>query len=97
MTSTANTRSGINPATGQPNPPVPVATAEDLDRSVDAAQQAFRKWSKTTYDQRRAALKAFGDAIEANQDALARLMTMEQGKPLTQANMEVGLAATWAR
>ena len=97
MTSTANTRTGINPATGQPNPPVPVATADDLDRAVDAAQQAFRKWSKTSYDQRRAALKAFGDAIEANQDALARLMTMEQGKPLTQANMEVGLAVTWAR
>src|SRR5699024_7343813 len=53
--------------------------------------------NKTSYDQRRAALKAFGDVIEANQDALARLMTMEQGKPLTQANMEVGLAATWAR
>lgn len=97
MTSTANTRTGINPATGQPNPPVPVATADDLDRAVDAAQQAFRTWSKTSYDQRRAALKAFGDAIEANQDALARLMTMEQGKPLTQANMEVGLAVTWAR
>lgn len=76
---------------------MPVATTDDLDRAVDAAQQAFRKWSKTSYDQRRAALKAFGDAIEANQDALARLMTMEQGKPLTQANVEVGAAAAWAR
>lgn len=97
MTSTANTRTGINPATGQPNPPVPVATADDLDRAVDAAQQAFRKWSKTSYDQRRTALKAFGDAIEANQDALARLLTMEQGKPLTQSNVEVGAAVVWAR
>ena len=97
MTSTANTRTGTNPATGQPNPPVPVATADDLDRAVDAAQQAFRTWSKTSYDQRRAALKAFGDAIEANHDALARLLTMEQGKPLAQSNVEVGAAATWAR
>ena len=76
---------------------MPVATADDLDRAVDAAQQAFRKWSKTSYDQRRAALKTFGDAIEANQEALARLLTMEQGKPLTQSSVEVGAAVAWAR
>lgn len=97
MTSSANTRHGINPATGEKNPPVPVATSQDLDRAVDAAQQAFKKWSKTTLDQRRAALSALADAIDANKDAMIQLLTREQGKPLTQAASEVSLAAASAR
>ncbi|BCS30589.1 uncharacterized protein APUU_80892A [Aspergillus puulaauensis] len=59
--------------------PRPRRDPEDLNRSVDAAQQAFRKWSKTFYDQRCAALMAFGDVIEANQDSLACFLTMEVG------------------
>lgn len=76
---------------------MPVSTSQDLDRAVDAAQQAFRKWSKTTFDERRAALSALADAIDANKDALAQLLTKEQGKPLTQASLEVDLAAASAR
>lgn len=76
---------------------MPVATREDLDRAVDAAQQAFKKWSKTTFEQRRAALHAYADAIEENKDALASILTMEQGKPLTQSSMEIGFGIQWVR
>ncbi|GFF27415.1 probable aldehyde dehydrogenase [Aspergillus udagawae] len=97
LTTTAQTRHGINPANRQPNPEVPVSTQEDLDRAVDAARRAFRTWSKTSFDERRTALNAFADKIEANKDALARLMTQEQGKPLSQSTVEVGMAVQWTR
>ncbi|KAE8150870.1 Aldehyde/histidinol dehydrogenase [Aspergillus avenaceus] len=97
LTSTAQTRHSINPANKQPNPPVPVATQADLDRAVTVARAAFKKWSKTSFEERRSALSAYGDAIEANKDALARLLTQEQGKPLSQSTVEVGMAATWAK
>lgn len=97
LTTTAQTRHSINPATGQPNPPAPLSTPEDLDRAVEAAQQAFRKWSKATIEQRRAALSAYADDMEANQDALVQLLTTEQGKPLSQSAVEVGAAIATAR
>ncbi|RAK96032.1 aldehyde dehydrogenase family protein [Aspergillus ibericus CBS 121593] len=94
---TAQTRHGINPATGQPNPEVPLSTAEDLDRAVAAATRAFRNWSRTSFDDRRAAVHAFADRVEANKEALAALLTREQGKPLNQATTEVAMALQWAR
>ncbi|GIJ88214.1 hypothetical protein Asppvi_007132 [Aspergillus pseudoviridinutans] len=97
LTTTAQTRHGINPANRQPNPEVPVSTQEDLDRAVDAARKAFRTWSKTSVDERRTALNTFADKIEANKDALARLMTQEQGKPLSQSTVEVRMAVQWTR
>ncbi|KAF7588117.1 hypothetical protein BBP40_006150 [Aspergillus hancockii] len=97
LTTTAETRHGINPANRQPNPEVPVSTAEDLDKAVTAARRAFKKWSRTSFDERRAALHAFADAFEANKDSFARLLTQEQGKPLSQASMEVEKAIEWTR
>ncbi|CEL02152.1 Putative Aldehyde dehydrogenase [Aspergillus calidoustus] len=97
LLATETTRHGINPATKQPNPEVPVTTAADLDRAVTAARAAYKKWSRTTFDERRQALNAYADALEANKDALAALLTQEQGKPLTQSSVEVGMAVTWTR
>ena len=97
MISTTQVPHGINPANKQQNPPVPVANEADLDRAVNGARAAFMKWSKTPLEERRKAVAAYGDAIEANKDAFARLLTREQGKPISQANVEVGLAATWAK
>ncbi|KAB8263620.1 Aldehyde/histidinol dehydrogenase [Aspergillus pseudonomiae] len=97
LTTTAETRHGINPANQQPNPEVPVSTAADLDKAVNAARQAFKTWSQTSIDERRQALSAFADAIEENKDTLARLLTQEQGKPLNQAAGEIDNAVIWAR
>ena len=49
---TASTRRGINPATEEPNPDVPVSTPEDVDDAVAAARSAFETWSKQSYDVR---------------------------------------------
>ncbi|KAJ5726985.1 hypothetical protein N7493_006012 [Penicillium malachiteum] len=97
LTSTAITRHAINPATSQPNPEVPISTQEDLDKAIDAAQKAFKTWSKTSFEERRTALHAYADAIEANAEQFAQTLTMEQGKPLTQSSTEVGMASAWIR
>ncbi|OGE56158.1 hypothetical protein PENARI_c003G10123 [Penicillium arizonense] len=97
LTSTSQTRHGVNPANTQPNPPVPVSTQDDLDKAVKSARAAFKSWSKTSFDERRKALLAWADAIDANADGFAKTLTMEQGKPLTQATVEVGLTGIWTR
>ncbi|KAF5856728.1 hypothetical protein ETB97_006781 [Aspergillus alliaceus] len=97
LTTTAQTRHGINPANRQPNPEVPLSTAEDLDKAVIAARKAFKTWSRTSIEERREATTAFADAIDSNKDSLAKLLTQEQGKPLTQAAGEIENAVKWAR
>ena len=97
LTQTSDTRHGINPANSQPNPPVPVSTQGDLDTAVKVARDAFKTWAKTSFEERRKALSAWADAIDANAEEFAKILTMEQGKPLTQASVEVGMASTWIR
>ncbi|CAG8076015.1 unnamed protein product [Penicillium salamii] len=97
LTQTSQTRHGINPANSQPNPPVPVSTQEDLDAAVKAARVAFKTWAKTSFEERRKALSAWADAIEANASGFAKTLTMEQGKPLSQSSVEVGMSGTWIR
>lgn len=95
LTTTAEKRHGINPANRQPNPEVPVSTAADLDRAVECARDAFTKWSRTSVEERRTAIRGFAGAIQANQVALAALLTQEQGKPLDQANVELSMTLKW--
>jgi acyl-CoA reductase-like NAD-dependent aldehyde dehydrogenase len=64
---------------------------------VKAAGAASKSWAKTSFDDRRKALLAWADAIDANTDGFAKTLTMEQGKPLTQATVEVGMCGTWTR
>ncbi|CAG8108249.1 unnamed protein product [Penicillium nalgiovense] len=97
LTTTSETRHGINPANTQPNPPVPISTQDDLDKAVKAAEDAFKGWAKTTFEERRKALLAWADAIDANADGFGQTLTMEQGKPLTQSSAEVGMAGVWIR
>ncbi|GAB1215636.1 hypothetical protein ATERTT37_004828 [Aspergillus terreus] len=91
------TRRGVNPATAEPNPAVPVATQEDLDKAVQAARAAFKTWFRSSFEERRAALHAYAVAIEANIDGFSKTLTMEQGKPLSQSTTEVRMAGTWIR
>jgi acyl-CoA reductase-like NAD-dependent aldehyde dehydrogenase len=97
LTQTTETRHGINPANGELNPPVPVSAQNDLDTATKAARDAFKTWAKTSFEERRQALGAWADAIEANAEGFARTLTMEQGKPLTQSSVEVGMASSWIK
>ena len=81
LVSTSKTRHGINPATKKANPPVPVATPEDLDAAVEAGKAAYKKWSRVPIEERRKAILAFADALAAQKEDFAKMLTTEQGKP----------------
>lgn len=84
----------LNPATEQVVARVPRATRSDLDRAVAAARRAQPQWAAKTYEERRAHVKRMADALRAQQDTLAELLTREQGKPLSQSREEITRAAT---
>ncbi len=75
----------LEPATGRVIARVPDSTAEDADRAVAAAKKAFPAWAQTPAQERSRLLLAVADAIEANLDELARLESMDTGKPLALA------------
>ncbi|CAG7931451.1 unnamed protein product [Penicillium olsonii] len=91
------TRHGLNPATLEALPEVPVATPEDLDRAADAAKAAFKLWSATPYEDRKKAVLAYADAIEQYSDQFRDLLITEQGKPSFQATLETENAIKWIR
>lgn len=71
---------GYNPATGAVISQVPLASAEEVDLAVQAAQRAFVGWSATTPLRRARILFKFKELIEANADRLAALISSEHGK-----------------
>lgn len=83
----------VNPANEQVIAQVPDCGQEELDRAVAAARAAFKTWSKTPIDDRRAVIMKISTAIKDNADELMRLLTSEQGKPHAQAKGEIYGAA----
>jgi len=84
----------INPATEEVLASCPRASKAQLDEAVAAAKAAFPGWAATPIEERKKALGAIADVIEANANDLARLLTQEQGKPIADATGEVyGTAA----
>jgi succinate-semialdehyde dehydrogenase/glutarate-semialdehyde dehydrogenase len=85
----------INPATGLKLGTVPRAGKAETRRAIEAAQQAFLSFRKTSALERSKLLRKLHDAIMDNQEALAELLTMEQGKSLTESRGEVGSSAAY--
>jgi len=84
----------LNPATEEVLAECPRASKNQLDAAVAAAKMAFPAWAATPIEERRKLVIQMADAIEANANELARLLTSEQGKPLADATGEVlGMAA----
>jgi acyl-CoA reductase-like NAD-dependent aldehyde dehydrogenase len=86
----AKTMEVVNPATGQPFALASRASVEQLNASVASAKRAFPAWSALTFSERRERLEALASAMEGRFEEFARLLTMEQGKPLNQARHEIG-------
>ena len=93
----AQTMAVINPATEQPVADAPRANAHQINEAVAAAKAAYPAWSAKPIEERRKVLLKIADAVEAHVDELARLLTQEQGKPLTFAKGEVGGLAAFFR
>ncbi|MGD7002571.1 aldehyde dehydrogenase family protein [Corynebacterium halotolerans] len=88
-----------DPATGELVGHAPEHTVDDLHRAVDTAVEKQRDWAKLTDAERCEYLNRAADAVEAAGEALAELVSREQGKPLNGpgARFEAGACATWLR
>ncbi|MEM1376703.1 MAG: NAD-dependent succinate-semialdehyde dehydrogenase [Pseudomonadota bacterium] len=93
----AETMAVTNPATGAVIGSIPVSGAAETKRAIDAAQAAFGARRARTALDRANLLMRLHDVILENQEALAELLTLEQGKPLAEARAEVGGGAAYIR
>jgi succinate-semialdehyde dehydrogenase/glutarate-semialdehyde dehydrogenase len=84
-----------NPATKEIIGKVPKLGGAETRHAIDAAHRAFPAWSKKTAKERATVLRRWFDLMMANQEDLARLMTLEQGKPLAESRGEVAYAAAF--
>jgi acyl-CoA reductase-like NAD-dependent aldehyde dehydrogenase len=78
-----------SPATGESIGEVPQGGRADAQRAIDAANRAAGAWARLSPFDRAAALHRVGDAVEKRRDALARTLTLDQGKPIAEARDEV--------
>ena len=88
-----------DPGNGEVVGQSPVATREDLNRAVEAASEAYKSWSRSSDEGRKASIARIADTIHANKEELAELLTREQGKPLNGmgSRFELHGAEAWAR
>ena len=80
----------IDPAAGTAFAHCACADMVQLDAAVAAARRAFPGWAARPFAERRAMLERLADAMDARFADFARLLTREQGKPLAQAEYEIG-------
>src|SRR5262245_10519451 len=80
----------VNPATGKPFTKCPRADVAQLNDAVAAAKAAFPAWRRKPWAERKKLLLALADALTKHQEEFARLLTLEQGKPLMHAQFEIG-------
>lgn len=85
----------LNPADGTLIGTVPDMGREETRRAIEAARDALPSWRAKTARERGAILRRWYELVLAHQDDLARIMTLEQGRPLPDARNEVAYAATF--
>ena len=78
----------INPATGETVQEFAPHDATEVERRIAEAQAAYEALHATTFAERAAWMRAAADALEADADELAGIMTLEMGKPIAQARAE---------
>lgn len=86
----------INPATGAVIGKLPHATRAELDLALLAAQRAFEGWRKTSPLDRSKILRRVAELVRERADAIARNITLDMGKPLAEAKLEVFTCAEHA-
>ncbi|HAQ24474.1 MAG TPA: succinate-semialdehyde dehydrogenase (NADP(+)), partial [Pseudomonas sp.] len=84
-----------NPASGEILGTVPKMGAAETRRAIEAAERALPAWRDLTAKERSQTLRRWFELIMQNQEDLARLMTLEQGKPLTESRGEIAYAASF--
>ena len=78
-----------NPATGRQTGAVDFASAEEVDRAIQAAKQAFAAWRGLSLSRRTELFFRIRALVDARRDDIARILTAEHGKVLSDAKGEV--------
>ena len=78
----------INPATEEVIGKLSHARKEDLDIALSAADKAFKQWKDVSAYERSKIMRKAADIFRSRADYIAKLLTMEQGKPLAEAMIE---------
>ena len=84
-----------NPASLEIIGNVPKCSVSETKKAIDDANNAFQTWKETTAKERSVILKKWGELITENADDLAKIMTIEQGKPLAEAKGEILMGASY--
>jgi succinate-semialdehyde dehydrogenase / glutarate-semialdehyde dehydrogenase len=79
----------VNPATGETLGELPLAEPADLDRALEIAAEGFKLWRKSTPQERAHVLNGAARLMLERADDIARVATMEQGKPFHEARIEL--------
>ncbi|WP_230971597.1 NADP-dependent succinate-semialdehyde dehydrogenase [Nitrogeniibacter aestuarii] len=91
----ADTVDVFNPANGERLGGVPRLGADETREAIAAAEKAFPAWRDRLAKERSQILRKWFDLINEHADDLARMMTLEQGKPLSESRGEVAYAASF--
>ena len=95
----AKTFQSLNPVTGDVIATYPITTTAQVYEATTVAYDAFERWSELGFRNRRKILLAYSEAILNEIDELSELVTLETGKPHSDAKLEIALAAhhiAWA-
>jgi acyl-CoA reductase-like NAD-dependent aldehyde dehydrogenase len=89
----------LNPATGEVITTTPAGDEVDVDRAVRVARRAFEDgpWPRMNRMQRANVLNRFADHLDERMDALFRLETLNNGRPLRETRAQVGRTPEWFR
>jgi succinate-semialdehyde dehydrogenase/glutarate-semialdehyde dehydrogenase len=85
----------VNPATGEVIARVPRMGVPETRRAIAAAADAFPRWRSMLARERARILRRWADLMIEHADALAQLLTAEQGKPLAESEAEIAYAASF--
>lgn len=83
----------INPATGEVLRTFEEMSDAEIERALAQAQAAYERWRDTSFAERAAKLKSAAAYLRAHRDEIAKIATIEMGKPITQAQAEVEKSA----
>jgi acyl-CoA reductase-like NAD-dependent aldehyde dehydrogenase len=80
---------GIDPTTKEKLRDIPVASRDDVEDAVNAANSAYRDWSKKSWEERQEAITRFKEVYSSYLDELTEILVKETGKPKQYARGEV--------
>ena len=83
----------VNPATSKAIGTLGHVSKGDLDKAIAAADKGFKTWRKVSAFERGKILRKAADLVRARTDEIAKVLTLEEGKVLVEAKLEVASAA----